>query len=198
MSALRSLALLGLAWGTSAQAMDFSLGPPDENVFIYATGEIVSGDAQRFGEFLAALPPPGDSLTFVVFNSQGGLIDEALVIAKAVERNRILTGVAVDGQCTSACVLAWAAGARKFSHDGVCIGVHSANADIRAKAKAHSADEKKARRNLESTANVLMARWLFDHAAPVNVTTKLLQTPSSKVYCLTAADLAAWNVRITQ
>jgi hypothetical protein len=199
MSARALLAAAVLLVSVQAEAMDYSLGPRDEDRFIYATGEIFQGDAKRFTKFLDALPAV-ETKTFIVFNSQGGLITEALEIAKTIEARRFITGVAAGAQCSSACVLAWAAGYHKYARHETCIGVHNAVVDpppappVALSSKAW----KMARANLESTANLTMATWLWDHGAPVSVTGKLFDTPSNKLECLTPEELEAWQVRIVQ
>ena len=102
------------------------------------------------------------------------------------------------GQCSSACVLPWAAGLIKFANVGTCFGVHNANFDVAVLAKTvPDALAKETRKNIEGTANLAMAEWLWDHGAPGIVTAKIFHTRAASLYCLTAKDLAAWNVRIT-
>jgi ATP-dependent protease ClpP protease subunit len=188
MSALRKLAAMAvvLASVQSAEAMDFAVDPayPDFLV-IYATGTIERGDANRFRLFLEALPPDLKRLedhgsAGVYFDSPGGLVMDAMVFAVLIESHKFITGVANHGQCSSACVLLWAAGTTKFAQEHTCIGVHNATADGVAK----------------ETDNSGMATWLVMHGAPHSVTAKLVATPNNALSCLTAADLAAWNVTV--
>ena len=189
----RWLALLGVILASApARAMDYSLGDPDENRFIYATGSIEEGEALRFRRFLAA-QPQWIGKTFVVLNSPGGLVADALALARFVELEKFMTGVAPSGSCSSACTLVWAAGSRKFVNPDTCIGVHNA---ITVKDKV-TATWAKTMRDTEATqATGMMALWLKDHGAPAAVTIKLFTTPSADMYCLTPDDLAAWHAKI--
>jgi hypothetical protein len=197
MSALRTLAAVAalLASVQSAEAMDFAVDPayPDFLV-IYATGTIERGNANRFRLFLEALPPDLKRLedhgsAGVYFDSPGGLVMDAMVFAVLIESHKFVTGVANHGQCSSACVLLWAAGTTKFAQEHTCIGVHNAWDGV-----AQGTD--KSRKGGEETAMSTMTTWLVMHGAPHAVTAKLLATPSDSLSCLTAEDLAAWHVTV--
>lgn len=205
MSALRKLAAAAviLASVHSAEAMDYSVDRSvDDVLVIFATGSVEKGDAERFRRFLGTMPDKRLSQpSTVLFNSPGGVVADALAIGALLERNKFMTGVRTGGRCWSACVLAWAVGRVKLANSDTCIGVHTANANggvdgFPKKPDAPDALAKKARKELESTANLDMAVWLWDHGAPRIVTTKIFHTPAHSVYCLTSEDLVAWHVKI--
>jgi hypothetical protein len=197
MSALRKLAaavaVLSGAWAP-AQAMDFRVDPSHPDfLMIYATGTIEADSATRFRLFLEALPPDLKRLeargsAAVVLDSPGGLVMYAMVMAASIESHHFMTGVS-DGQCLSACVLLWAAGATKFVWGHPCIGVHNATDGV-----AEKTD--KQRKEDTYQANSTMVTWLLMHGAPHSVTAKLVATPNNELSCLTAADLAAWKVTV--
>jgi hypothetical protein len=188
MSALGKLAAMGtvIASVHSAEAMTYAAGPPDENLYLYARGTIEKGDADRFRHFLDTLPPwKGDVV--VTFTSSGGQVDEAMAIAIIIEKRHFVTS-AMGDECASACVLAWAAGASKFIVSKTCIGVHNATVTGIAKQSRAAAEDRE---------TLTMMTWVAAHGAPHNVLVKMLTTPpDSAVYCLTAKDLAAWNVTV--
>ena len=86
--------------------------------------------------------------------------------------------------------MAWAAGAQRSAAPGSRIGVHSAAFKLVA---GQSVFDRLAAYDTTGA----MARWFYDHGAPDNVVNKTLDTPADDMYWLTADDLAAWNVRIT-
>ena len=115
MSALRKLAaaVVVLASVQSAEAMDYSYSLYKEHLAITATGAIEEGDGHRFELFLKTVPQDliGQRGNFVFFDSPGGVVSEGMKIGRAIERNHFMTGITGE-QCSSACVLAWAAGER--------------------------------------------------------------------------------------
>jgi hypothetical protein len=190
MSALRKLAAAAavIASVQSAQAMTYLIDPSDkvgENLYVYARGTIEEGDADRFRLFIAGLPR-WKGKTIVTFTSSGGLVSEALALAAVIESRHYVT-TAMGDQCSSACVLAWSAGAQKYLVAKTCIGVHNATVTGIAKKSLAAAEDKE---------TLTMMTWVAAHGAPHNVLVKMLTTPGSAVYCLTDKDLAAWQVTV--
>ena len=188
MTALRIAATAVLLAWAPAQAMDYSIGPPSENRFLYATGSIAEGDGQRFRTFLAALPP-WKGKTIVSFTSSGGVVEEAMIIAAIVEKKGFATS-AWGAQCSSACVLPWAAGDLKFAVRGTCVGVH--NATVTGLAEQSRAAAAADRITLQ------MATWVVAHGAPHEVMEKMITTPNGGLYCLSAEDLTAWGAKMVE
>jgi hypothetical protein len=112
----------------------------DENLYVYARGTIEEGDTDRFRLFLAGLPR-WKGKVIVTFTSSGGLVNEALALAALIESRHYVT-TAMGDQCSSACVLAWAAGAQKFVVAHTCIGVHNAAVTGIAKKSLAAAEDK--------------------------------------------------------
>ena len=190
MSALRKLAAVTavLASVHSAEAMTYLIDPSDkngENLYVDARGTIEEGDADRFRLFLAGLPR-WKGRVIVTFTSSGGLVREALALAALIESRHYVTN-AMGDQCSSACVLAWSAGAQRFLVHKTCIGVHNATVTGIAKKSLAAAEDKE---------TLVMMTWVAAHGSPHNVLIKMLTTPGSNVYCLTDKDLAAWNVSV--
>ena len=188
MTALRMAAAAAILAWAPAQAMDYSIGPPSENRFLYAAGSIEEGDGQRFRAFLAALPP-WKGKTILSFTSSGGVVEEAMVIAAIVEKDHFATS-AMGAQCSSACALPWAAGYRKFAIKGTCVGVHNATVEgLAEQSRAAAAADK---------ITLQMATWVAAHGAPHHVLEEMITTPNGGLYCLSAEDLAAWGVKVVE
>lgn len=81
--------------------------------FIYFNGPIQQGDAQTLLRLLAGRPRAISSLHL---NSPGGSLQEALQLAKVVEKAGLATRVAQDGICASACFFVWLAGTSRFAN----------------------------------------------------------------------------------
>ena len=100
---------LAIAWAVPAQGIALSTRLYQGAVIIDVVGAFEPCDSDRFMATVEATP----RATMVVFNSSGGHVDEGEAIGAIIENHHLATGVAAGGQCSSACVLAWAAGARK-------------------------------------------------------------------------------------
>jgi hypothetical protein len=190
MNALRKLAAMAtvVASVQSAEAMDYSYRLYKGRVVIDATGRIEKDEHTRFLDFLKTLPPGvlGKRGNAVVFNSDGGSVLEGYGVGFYIKSYQFATGVAVGGECSSACVLAWAMGTRKSSAPDSHIGVHNATLNG------------EAGRTTDRLSSLGVTGWmgqlLQKDGAPDNVIAKMIETPSDSVYYLTAEDLAAWNV----
>ena len=196
MSALRKLAAAAvvLASVQSAEAMDYSYRLYKGHVTIDANGTIEKDEPTRLLSFIDTLPPDvrgrigkDKKGNAIVFNSGGGLIIEGIAIGIFVQQYHMTTGVAVGGECDSACVLAWAMGVRKTAAPDSRIGVH--NATLQGTAGSGTADRLS---SLGATGR--MGQILKENGAPDNVLNKMIETPTDSLYYLTPADLAAWNV----
>ena len=162
-------------------------------------GPLRMNEFQRFAGWMAHLPsdiwnrieagklkPKGN---VIVFNSSGGLVLEAMEMGGVIEGYHFGTGVSGGGQCSSACVLAWAAAVAKSAAADSYLGVH--NASLTGVA-GHTATDRLS--SLPVTGK--MGQWLQLHGAPYNVITQMLDTPSDSLYQLTPEDLAAWHVTV--
>ena len=80
-------------------------------------------------------------------------------------------------------MIAWSAGARKSVAPDAHIGVHGTltNGGM----------------IFENSLNAVMAKALSERGAPSSVVAAIVTVPSTSIYWLTPADLAAWNVKVT-
>ena len=175
---------LAIAWAIPAQGIALSTRLYQGYAIIDVVGAFEPGNSDRFMAIVEATP----RATMVVFNSGGGLVNEGEAIGAIIENHHLATGVAAGGQCSSACALAWAAGARKSIAPDASIGVHNAS----------EMNEDDVARRLDGIGGTSqMGKWLRRFGAPDNVVNKLLDTPPERMYWLSAKDLAAWQVTVT-
>lgn len=103
------------------------------STWIYVEGEIASGDAKRFKEFLEDQGYWGNQR--VVFNSTGGNVIDGIMIGSLIRQKGFRTFVAktvpsgdysdiAPGMCASACVLAFAGGVERYIMEDSDVGVH--------------------------------------------------------------------------
>lgn len=156
----------------NAQAADFGVlhGQPEAVAIV---GNIVSGDFERFREFLLR---PGNLHRFfdeVVLDSNGGDVVEALKFASLFERAHIRVNVV--RRCYSSCFIIYAAAAQRgFTGIGE-IGVH------RISLRDRSADIEAAKSLVSPTARNV-ADYLLSQGIPRALVDKMNETPASSLY----------------
>jgi Clp protease len=131
MSALRKLAATAvlLVSAPAAEAMTYQYSvEKGGRLVIQTAGDIEVDEGKRFLEFTDGLPAHlfalFDGKATIVFDSRGGNLHGGFVLAHIVWNFHLTTSVAKDGQCASACVVAWAAGARRQMEPNSRVGVH--------------------------------------------------------------------------
>jgi hypothetical protein len=88
---------------------------------IIIKGSIREGDEKKFVKIALETDD-----AVVILNSNGGLIDPAIVIGKAVRVKNFGTAI-LDTSCSSSCALIWLAGAPKLYSSNSFIGFHAAS-----------------------------------------------------------------------
>lgn len=89
------------------------------------TGEIVTGDAGRFADWLEARAAAPDPLPEVLLlHSPGGAVSEALEIGRSLRAAGLSTSVEAGDLCLSACPYILAAGVRRTVSTRAQVGVH--------------------------------------------------------------------------
>tara|TARA_B100000780_G_C21095025_1_gene441569 strand:- start:292 stop:1098 length:807 start_codon:yes stop_codon:yes gene_type:complete len=86
-------------------------------------GDFEQGDAERFERFL-----DGSSRKFktISFDSPGGIVVEALKIAKIINKRELNTLVEAGALCASSCPFSFAGGKERLASKASYIGVHQA------------------------------------------------------------------------
>jgi hypothetical protein len=106
------------------------LGPSD-TWHIFADGVIDEGASDRLKKFLIDNGVPGDSSLYL--NSNGGSLVEGMSLGRVIREHGLFTHIGrtdsdfsaiYDGECYSACSLAFLGGVFRFNNNGSPYGVH--------------------------------------------------------------------------
>lgn len=121
---LRAAAFFLLAWITPAAAADFSVREviTDKGVqhWIYIKGGIEEGDSMKFINTFISY----DDITTAWLESEGGMVDEGMAIAKIIRMLEIDTYT--ETMCNSICSIMFLSGNKKMVTETAEIGVHAA------------------------------------------------------------------------
>jgi hypothetical protein len=176
---MKKLAIAGaivLSIGSGpATAMDYSWRSYSDKIVIDAVGEIKVDETKNFITWVeqARREWNGRRATAIVLNSGGGSV------AGGREMGIM---IAHGGQCSSACVLIWSAGAFKSVGDDSRVGVHMA-------------------RNIEDgdpavDGTIFTLHWLQKTGAPNSVVVGAMSTKPDDIYWLSENELIAWGAKI--
>ena len=107
---------------SAANAAHISAVHTDVGPIITLTGEIVSGDYERFEEQLQRFP----EARIVYMQSEGGDVSSALNIGKAMHERQMRAVVRDRDYCLSACALAWLGSPSRTLFSNSQVGFHAA------------------------------------------------------------------------
>lgn len=175
-------AIMGLcAWVLAAapnpaSAMTFTSKPADGVTVVWATGEIVPGDAERLTAELL-LAPRGVPVVMRV-DSHGGSVVAGETLAAVVHRYRVAVAVGAGDTCASACFLLFAASPLRMAAETGQVGVHSASS---------AAGETMA----SMATTTVMARSAADLGVPAAIVGRMVATAPGAMAWLTRAELAS-------
>jgi hypothetical protein len=175
-----------------AYTMEYSYRIVGSNsILIDASGDIERDEDVIFATWYTSLPNDvtNHSIDEFIFNSPGGSVLGAVKLSAQIGQFHFNTGVAAGGECTSACILPYVLGQQKSIALDARIGVHEA-----ANEEALEGDTQAQANSIMVTK--LMADALAEENVPSSIIYKMLMTPPTSIYWLTADDLAAWNVNI--
>jgi hypothetical protein len=106
--------------------MEFNKRIANGEAWVYATGEIVKGDAVRLAEVLRGLPRDKYGLKEIAFDSTGGSVLEALVMGRIMEHEKTYTVVHSRDACASACAaILFLEGSKRRVYPGSYLIFHS-------------------------------------------------------------------------
>jgi hypothetical protein len=107
--------------------MEFHVIRPISGVSVLAgEGEILAGDAARLEAALNLVTRDSRGNKILFLNSPGGMVQEALMMSRIIETNRVTTVVPPGYVCASACAqILFIAGAFRMVIDGGKLGLHS-------------------------------------------------------------------------
>jgi hypothetical protein len=92
-----------------------------QRIYLHLTGDFVFGDSSQVISLIEANHPQ-----YVLFNSNGGSIGDAIKIGRFIRSQKINT-VANENACASACFLAFIGGEQRFAFGNANIGVHQSS-----------------------------------------------------------------------
>lgn len=115
------LVLLLLLVSLPTSAMEFSRSQSRNTAIITASGELRSGDGDRFLSYAT------DDKAIVVLESPGGDVVSAIAMGEHIRMKGYKTLVPSESICASACALVWLAGAVRGGTETSKIGFHSAS-----------------------------------------------------------------------
>lgn len=146
---------------------------------IRVTGAITFGLP---GDLRAALEADPDIHT-LVFNSPGGLYDEAVRIRELVEAHDL--NIEIENQCNSACTLVLVAARKGILQDGAYVGFHQISLGDQATSFLNA---------------VVFTKWLLDdtrmlqeHNVPTNFIRKAHNTPFNELWVPSVRELVEAN-----
>lgn len=102
---------------------EITLNIQKETAFISITGEIVDGDSEQFLKIISGVKNLVKN-GFVILNSPGGIVTEAINIGGYLRANGFATAVLDKADCQSACALIWLAGNKRIATSTSRIGFH--------------------------------------------------------------------------
>lgn len=180
------IGLLGAAVGAAmlsvlsspATAAD-SYGPfkvdPNQPTVLRLNGEIAPGSALAFRRALSANP----KIDTVVLNSDGGLVDDGLLIADDVHQRKLATFIADGERCYSACAYIFFAGAERLAKGE--LGVHQ----ISAKAPDLSSAQM-------SISDIIEQLTRF--GTPIEVLTVMFRTPADDMHVFSPDEIERFAI----
>jgi hypothetical protein len=150
-----------------------------------AEGSIEVGTASRFA---AEIEARGEYMKTLSLNSPGGIVDDAMAMARLVRERGISTEVSDGALCASSCPLLFAGGKERHAGEKAAIGVHQVYAAI---------EEEVAREQVMADAQSTTAR-ISRHLAEMGVDPTLwlhaLDTPPRALYYLSPKELADYHL----
>ena len=122
------------------------------------------------------------SITTVTFDSTGGWIREGRLVGDVISRRKLATFV--EGECSSACTLAFVSGGERTMGPRARLGFHQVRT-------VGSSDD-------ERSKDLVETRSLYQKAGlPKDFIDKVVSTPPGKLWCPTMSELRSANVITT-
>jgi len=170
---------------TAVHAMEFTtVTGPDGRRSVLARGAIAAGDTERLKAALALADKRPDGLRTIAFDSRGGAVNEAFLMAAMMDREKVAVVVRSGAACASACAqIVFLAGLHRVVEEGGRLGFHScsvAGAGTRA-----------------PICNEMIARQAAGRGASYGVVMALMElTGPRQMRWLDAADADCWGLTV--
>jgi hypothetical protein len=191
---LATIAAVAIMTGLDAKSADAAEFNPIDHApkAIALDGKIALGDAEKLISVLLYRASHGHETEYLRLNSPGGNVLAGAQIAEIVHKMGIKVVVGANEECSSVCMLAFAAGASRVFTSTSSLGVHSAISPTASSAEMGSNGE-----NLDSLAvTALLAREMTYYGTPSSIVVKLLITPGTDISWLRNDELTqgGWSI----
>jgi hypothetical protein len=143
-------------------------------------GEIVRGDTAKLLQFLQTLPATA-GIDAWAMNSQGGVVNEAVQMAKVILKTDAMTLLPDDATCASACFWLFAAGKSRMMVSTAQLGVHGTTDGQGREAPEGTVDS---------------ARFAKQIGIPPSVIVAMVTTPPDDITWLSPRQLTEMRVKI--
>lgn len=110
--------LLSICLLNPSFAANYKAFQSNQHDILTLNGQFESGESLRFQKFLSAHP----KTQFVLLQSYGGLVNEAMKVGQLIRRANLNT--AVETYCYSACFITLMSGKERYVQEGAYVGVH--------------------------------------------------------------------------
>jgi len=164
------------------QTMAFSL---EAGGVMRAIGTIEAGTAERFA---SEMEKRGEYIKVLALNSPGGVVEEAMAMARLVREHKLATRVDDGALCASSCPLLFAGGVERFAGAKAALGVHQVYAqdDPAIRREQVMADTQ------ATTAKI--ARHLQDMGVDPALWLHALDTPPRSLYYFSQEELGSYRL----
>jgi hypothetical protein len=170
---------LGRITQSSGRMNDYSVSADDAAGTIRVDGLLGPGVAARFDQVLGTHP----LARRVVIDSYGGLVDQALQMARSIGGRGL--DAEVDRHCASACLVPFLAGANRYAGPDALFGFHSPGPVEGTSAWLRLGAEREGR---------LYSEFLRNHGLPRKYLDLVRDTPAQGIARIGAAELAEAGV----
>ena len=110
----------------TTNAMEFRTGIWKGHAAFFGNGAIVDGDAVALAKAAVAVPLAAHGRRFLLLNSPGGSVAEAMKVSEEINKLQIHTVVPRGSSCQSACgAILFVAGDPRTIEEGGEIGLHT-------------------------------------------------------------------------
>ncbi len=184
-----SLSLITIATTIYTNAMNFSINKNYMGYnLIYAYGNIRYGDTYKLKRKYNQLSK--NRQTLVIFNSNGGILDEGIKLGKFLKSNHLGSAVKQNGVCASSCAIAFLGGTSRSNKK---LMILPSNAQL----GFHSFYYSKKKMNVEKVQKDMSK--ILRYASYVNTPSSLLanmfSTTSKHIYWIRGDDRIVLNIK---
>ena len=155
---------------------------PEGDSAIALSGPIAAGDSEALQKILLNDPEHFIAFSTIYLNSNGGNVEEAIRIAKILDKFKLAAVVQEDDVCASACFAIYAAAPSRISYGDLIIHRPFYNRSVHQEASIEYMQ------SLQKKAIKDLSEFLEDKFVPEYLIDHLEKTPSNSAYILTEKD----------